>query len=104
MEQSGWTLSTPRHSLGDLLWDAPVLEPELGLLHRLHGETLDICGSEGAAGTDGGDRGFRREEPQGPEGENPRGVGTHTGSDGRGDKPPSSPIPTLGGYTAPGSP
>lgn len=45
--------SLPGDSLGDLLRDAPVLEPDLGFLHRLHGEALDVCGSEGASSTKG---------------------------------------------------
>lgn len=39
-----------RHALGDLLRDAAVPEPDPGLLHRLHSEALNVCGSEGASG------------------------------------------------------
>lgn len=95
-EQSGCTPSTPGHSLGDLLRDAPVLEPDLGFLHRLHGETLDICGSEGTTGTHRGGRGLQERRTPGPGGGQPQGCmgrhcRTHMGGNSTGNKPPSQP-------------
>lgn len=78
------------HSLSDLLWDAPVLEPDLGFLHWLHSETLDICGSEGATGAHRGGQGLRGRGTPGPRGGEPQGYvgrcsGIHVGGDGIGN-------------------
>jgi len=116
VEQSGDTPSTLGHSLGDLLRDAPVIEPDLGFLHRLHGETLDICGSEGATGAHHGVRGQQGRGAAGSGGARPGAQrGTALGVLGevlrdlwegviaQGTSHPPSPIAAPGGYTGPGS-